>query len=137
MEISGKICKSKKDRFWLAGVSFLDLLVQAETKKEIPEMVKDAVELLVDDPNFSVDVYVTGEDLFLSANDVKKLVALMLKRLRLKNELKLEDVAEALNAKSINEYAQYEQAKHLPSIEKLQQFLDAIDPERQRQPIWL
>ena len=54
-----------------------------------------------------------------------------------KNNLKLEDVAEAINAKSINEYAQYEQAKHLPSFEKFQQFLDAIDPERQRQPIWL
>jgi len=126
MEITGTIFKDNK--FWLAEVFWLDLLVQSKTKKEIPEMVKDAIELLADDSEFSVDVILKNNDLYISTNNFKRLIALILKRLRLKNKLKLEDVANLLNAKSINEYAQYEQAKHLPSIEKLDELLKAIDP---------
>ena len=126
MEITGTIFKDNK--FWLAEVFWLDLLVQSRTKKEIPEMVKDAIELLADDSEFSVDVILKNNDLYISTNNFKRLIALILKRLRLKNKLKLEDVANLLNAKSINEYAQYEQAKHLPSIEKLDELLKAIDP---------
>jgi len=43
----------------------------------------------------------------------------------------LDDVADQLHAKSINEYAQYEQGKHQPSFEKFEKLLQAIDPELQ------
>ena len=129
MKIIGKVWKSRKDQFWLAEIPFLDLLVQATSKEEIPETIKDAIELLVDDPNFLVDVTMTNNILFLDSNDPKKVIALILKRQRRKKSLKLEEVASHLNAKSINEYAQYEQGKHLPSFEKFNQLLNAIDPE--------
>jgi len=82
VEVSGKVFKDK--RFWLAEIPVLDLMVQAETKKQIPEMLQDAVELLVGDSEFSAAAYIVGDKVFLSANDVKTLLALMLKRLRVK-----------------------------------------------------
>lgn len=129
MKISGKIWKSKTSRFWLAEIPFLDLLVQAISKEEIPETIKDAIELHIDSPGFEANVSMSGNTAFIDSNDTKKLIALILRRQRSKMNLTLEEVAEHLNAKSINEYAQYEQAKHLPSLEKLEQLLKAIDPE--------
>ncbi|OGB84774.1 hypothetical protein A3F66_00760 [candidate division TM6 bacterium RIFCSPHIGHO2_12_FULL_32_22] len=126
MKINGTIFKSGK--FWLADIPSLDLIVQSKTKKEIPLMVSDAIELLIDDPNFNIKVDIEGDELYIKSNNLKKLIALILKRLRLKNRLRLEDVAKKLSAKSINEYAQYEQAKHLPSLDKLDELLKAIDP---------
>ncbi len=129
MQITGKIWKNKHDNFWLAEVPFLDVLTQAETKEETPEMVKDAIELYINDPAFLAIVTLSNNQLLIDSNNPKKLIALALKRQRQKNKLKLSDVTELLKAKSINEYAQYEQGKHLPSIEKLEELLRAIDPQ--------
>ena len=62
--------------------------------------------------------------ILLSVNNV-----MMLKSQRQKQGLTLAEVANSLNAKSVIEYAQYEQGKHLPSLEALAKFLEAIDPE--------
>jgi hypothetical protein len=129
MKIIGKVWKSETDKFWLAEIPSLDLMVQAARKKEIPDMVKDAVELLIDDSAFSATVTMIDDFVFLDANDTKKLIALILKRQRQKKHLNLEEVASHLQARSINEYAQYEQGRHLPSFEKFEQLLKAIDPE--------
>lgn len=129
MKIVGKVWKSEQDKFWLAEIPSLDLMVQSTRKKEVPEMIKDAVELLVDDPAFSVKATMMDDFVFLDANDTKKLIALILKRQRQKKHLNLEEVATHLQARSINEYAQYEQGRHLPSFEKFEQLLKAIDPE--------
>lgn len=131
MKIEGKVWKSRTDSFWLAEVPFLDILTQAETKEETPAMVKDAIELYVNDPTYFVDVTLINNQLLIDSNDSRKLIALALKRQRQKNKLKLSDVTEHLGAKSINEYAQYEQGKHLPSLEKLEELLRAIDPRLQ------
>ncbi len=128
MKIAGKIWKSNKDEFWLAEIPFLDLMVQATSKEEIPETIKDAIELFVENPGFAVDVSVSDSIVFISSNDAKQLIALILRRQRQKMSLNLEEVAQHLQAKSLNEYAQYEQSKHLPSIEKFEQLLKAIDP---------
>jgi predicted RNase H-like HicB family nuclease len=128
MNISGKVWKSRKDESWLAEVPLLDVMTQAESKEEIPEMVKDAIELLVDDASFIITVTMDQGLVCVESSDPKKLIALMLRRQRLKRNLKLEEVASHLRAKSINEYAQYEQGKHLPSFAKLEQLLKAIDP---------
>ncbi len=128
MIVSGNVWKSRKDQFWLAKIPLLNLMVQAESKEEIPEMVKDAIEALVNDPAFLIDSTIAGRDVFVESNDDKKLMGLILKRQRLKNKMKLEDVQTRLNAKSINDYAQYEQGKHVPGFDKLEQLLKAIDP---------
>ncbi len=128
MKIVGKVWKSEDRKFWLAEIPALDLMTQAKSKKAIPEMIKDAVELLMDDSSFSVKVTAFDDFVFLDANDTKKLIALILKRQRQKNHLNLEEVATHLRARSINEYAQYEQGRHLPSFDKFEQLLKAIDP---------
>jgi hypothetical protein len=128
MKIAGKVWKSRKDQFWLAQIPLLSLMVQAETKEEIPSMAKDAIELLVNDPKFVVEATLSGKSLFIESNNDKKLMGLILKRQRRKNNLSLEDVQANLGAKSINEYSQYERGKHLPSFDKFEQLLKAIDP---------
>lgn len=128
MKIAGRVWKSKKDTLWIVEVPFLDFMTQATTKEEIPEMVKDAIELLIDDPSFSVNVTVIDNTVLIKSNNQKKLMALILKRQRIRCRLKLEDVAVQLKAKSINDYAQYEQGKHMPSFEKFEKLLKAIDP---------
>jgi hypothetical protein len=129
MKIEGKIWKSDKSDFWLAEVPLLDFMTQAEIKEDVPAMVKDALESLVDDPTFSVTASLSDNHLFIDTNDPKTLVSLLLKRQRNKMGLTQQKVAENLGSKSINDYAQYEHAKHMPTIERLEELLRAIDPK--------
>ncbi|HXW53405.1 MAG TPA: helix-turn-helix transcriptional regulator [Myxococcota bacterium] len=129
MKIAGRLWKSRKSDFWLAEVAILDLATQAKTIEEIPDMVKDAIEGLVDAKKFKVEVQRRKNDIFIESNDPKLLTALILKRQRTRQRLTLEEVTANLGAKSINEYAQYERGKHLPSLEKLENLLKAIDPK--------
>lgn len=131
MKLAGKIWKSRSSGLWLVEFSLLDLVTQAKTKEGIPEMVKDAVELLVDDKHFFVEVSLYKNFAYLEASDQKKLIALILKRQRRRRKLTLEEVARHLNARSINEYAQYENGEHQPSFEKFEKLLRAIDPALQ------
>lgn len=80
MKLGGKVWKTKKDSLWLAEIPFLNLMVQAQTKDEVPEMVKDAIELLIDSSAFSVKVELLDNALLLQAEDSKKLIALGFKR---------------------------------------------------------
>jgi predicted RNase H-like HicB family nuclease len=56
MKIVGKFWKHPGDKLWLIEIPSLDFMTQARTKKEIPEMVKDALELLIEDTRFHVTV---------------------------------------------------------------------------------
>ncbi len=123
MIIRGTMWKSSESQGWLVEVPLLDVMTQAESKEEVPEMVKDAIESLVYEPDFYVDVVYQDSILFIKPSIPKKLVAFLLKQQRLRRRLTLEEVTSNLNAKSINEYAQYEQGKHMPSFENLEQLL--------------
>jgi transcriptional regulator with XRE-family HTH domain len=56
------------------------------------------------------------------------MIALMLKRQREAHRLTLLEVARHLGQKSPNAYARYEQRKSLPTMDKLNRLLKAIDP---------
>ncbi len=129
MMIHGVMWKCGDEPGWLADVPLLDFMTQAESKDEVPEMVKDAIESMMYDSEFYVDVTYKDNTLFIVPNIPKKLVAFLLKRQRLRRRLTLEEVTANLHARSINDYAQYEQGKHMPSLEKLEQLLKAIDPQ--------
>jgi predicted RNase H-like HicB family nuclease len=129
MKIAGKAWKSRKNDYWLVEVPILDLVTQAESPDEITEMVKDAIECLVNRKKFKVSVEKRKNEIFVESNDPKLLMSLILKRQRAKQHMTLEEVTINLGAKSINEYAQYEKGKHLPSLEKLESLLKAIDPK--------
>ncbi len=80
MVLEGYAFKSDDGQAWLAEVPCLDLMTQADTLSEVPEMVKDAIELHVDDPLFEVEVHVSTNQLLISANNPKKLIGLIRER---------------------------------------------------------
>lgn len=123
---NGKVLK--KDKFWLVEIPALNVVTQGRSKKNALFMIKDAIEELVNEKSFRIKVVPTENknEFVIYANDVAPLVALMLKRQRAKNGLSLADMQERLHAKSRNAYAQYEQGKSVPSVQKFVEFLNAM-----------
>lgn len=123
---NGKVWK--EDKFWLVEIPALDVMTQGRSKKNALFMIKDAIEELVDEKGFQVKVVPAENknEFIIYANDVAPLVALMLKRQRAKNGLSLADMQERLHAKSRNAYAQYEQGRSVPTVQKLVEFLSAM-----------
>ena len=58
------------------------------------------------------------------------MVRLLLRRQREKSGLSLADVANRLGAKSRNAYARYERGTSVPTIEKLDELLQAVSPDQ-------
>ncbi len=80
MTIKGCIFKSDDGKAWLAEVPCLDLMTQGDTQAEVSEMVKDAIELHVNNPGFEVEVHLADNQLTICANDSKKLIGLVRER---------------------------------------------------------
>lgn len=125
MQIEGKIYKDGKQ--WLVEVPILDVMTQGKTRKQALNMIIDAISLLVEQKRFVKLVQTSSDAFLLSCDDTKKLLAIILKRQRLKNDLTLEEMAEQLKVKSKNTYAQYEQGRSEPSLSQMQKILRAID----------
>ena len=95
-------------------------------------MIKDLVETMASEPDFEVTVHPGSEDRFeIGANDVRTLVALLLRRQREKRGISLAEAAKLLEQKSRNAYARYEQGQTVPTIEKLEKLLKAIAPDQE------
>ncbi len=93
-------------------------------------MAKDAIESLLEKKEFRVRIHPTeGETFTIESNNPTAFIAFMLKRQRQFRGLSLRDMATRLNSKSPNAYAQYEQGKVKPSMDKLVELMQAIDPE--------
>lgn len=127
MKFQGKAFKNGK--FWLADIPFLELMTQGRTKKELLLMVEDLFVTLADKKGFEVNVKCTKDGILeIGSNDNKVMVGLLLKRKRQLNNLTIQQVAERMGSTSKNAYARYEQGKTLPSINKLQDLLNATGP---------
>lgn len=123
---NGKVWKEKKH--WLIEIPALNVMTQGRSKTNALFMIKDAIEELVNEEDFRVKV-VPGErkgEFIIYANDATPLVALLLKRQRMKKGLSLADMQRRLHAKSRNTYAQYEQGRSAPTVQKLVEFLSAM-----------
>jgi transcriptional regulator with XRE-family HTH domain len=57
-------------------------------------------------------------------------VALLLRRQRERQGLTLAEAAKRMGQRSRNAYARYEQGKAVPTVEKLEQLLEAIAPDQ-------
>ena len=129
MRFSGSIYKDGK--FWLAEIPILDLMTQGKTKKEAYEMVADMLESLVNKEDFKVKVYKGKKDSFeVGSSEPKHMVSLLLQRKRELSGLSLAQVATKLGMKSRNTYARYEQGRSVPSVEKLNELLNAVCPQK-------
>jgi hypothetical protein len=105
-------------------------MTQGKTRREAHMMLEDLVETMVDSPGFKARVYPQSDDrLELGSNNVKLLVALLLRRQREKRGITLAEAARRLDQKSRNAYARYEQGQAAPTVEKLEELLTAIAPD--------
>jgi hypothetical protein len=128
MRFSGKIYKDGK--FWLVEIPILDLMTQGRTKKEAYEMVSDMLESLVSKDGFKIEVYKGKKDNFeVGSPESKHMVSLLLQRKREISGLSLAQVASRLGMKSRNTYARYERGYSVPSVEKLNELLNAVCPQ--------
>ena len=90
-------------------------------------MVEDWFESMVDEPGFAAKAHRAGEARFeISASDLGPMISLLLQRQRQRSGLSLAEVAERLGAKSRNAYARYERGDSMPSVEKLDELLQAV-----------
>ena len=124
----GKI--TRKDASGFHGVLIPDLGVftQGKNLKDCLKMAKEAVDLTYD---VQSQVLSSGQTtFFVSANDSKKLIAGFLQTMRSNAGLSISEVAHRMGAKSKNSYAQYEQGKALPSLDKLDQLIRAMNPDQ-------
>ena len=90
-------------------------------------MIVDAIETLVNKPNFSVQLFPGKGGYFeIGTSDESALTAFLLRRERMKSGLTLAEVARKLGSKSLNAYARYEQGRTAPTVSKLSQLLSAV-----------
>ncbi|MDO8494412.1 MAG: type II toxin-antitoxin system HicB family antitoxin [Deltaproteobacteria bacterium] len=121
---------SKEGKWWAVCIPALRVYTQGKSKKDALFMAKDAVELLIDRAGFTAEARLLSNNQFVlwaakSKND-RYLVALLLKKQRAKYGLSLQQVADRLGV-SVNAYAQYEQARAVPSIAKIEEFIHAMN----------
>jgi len=115
----------------LAEVPVFDAMTQGRTRKEALTMIADWFVVMADRDRFSVKVHPVGGSRFdVGSDDVRTMISLLLRRQRLKSGLSLAQAAERLGAKSRNAYARYEQGLSVPTVEKLDELLHAIAPDR-------
>jgi DNA-binding XRE family transcriptional regulator len=92
-------------------------------------MAQDLIETMADTRGFRATVFPTGGEGFeVGANRLNVFLALLLRRQRERHGLTLAQAAERLGQRSKNAYARYEQGKSMPTVEKLEQLLQAIAP---------
>jgi hypothetical protein len=132
LAISGHLEPPKKrgEKWWGVDIQALGIHTQGKNKKDCYEMAKDAVETLFDGKDIVLGIEALGEtDFLVSVKMTEELLALILRRLRATSGLKIMDIAKKMGSHSPNAYAQYEQGKAMPSMEKLSEILEAINPK--------
>jgi predicted RNase H-like HicB family nuclease len=130
MRFEGRVWKDKGSKYWLVEVPLLDVMTQGTSKDEAYFMIADTIECLINKKGFKVDVRPVDSGSFtVGASNESAMIALMLKRQREAHRLTLAEVARRLGQKSPNAYARYEQGKSLPTVEKLNKAMKAINPE--------
>ena len=125
MRFAGRSFKSGK--YWAVEVPILDVYTQGRSLKDAHAMIADAIKALVNHPGFLVKVFEGKNGEFeIGASDEGALIALFLRRARIRSGLTLAEVAARLGEKSINGYARYEQGRAIPSIKKLSQLFAVV-----------
>lgn len=128
MRFSGKLYQDGE--FWLAEIPILDVMTQGFSKEGAVEMVADLIQTMINEEGFQADVYLGSDNVFeVGSTNPKPMISLLLQRKRELSGLSLSQAAERLGASSRNAYARYEQGRTVPSIEKLNELLRAINPD--------
>ena len=104
--------------------------IAMQIEKDACEMAKEAIELVVDLDGFKVTIEPgQNNDFFIIPNNIGPILAMILRQKRIYNGLSIRDVASRLGQSSSNSYGRYENGKSIPTIEKFDELLAAIDPD--------
>jgi hypothetical protein len=129
MRFHGKLRRDGK--WWLAEVPVFDAMTQGRTRKEAFGMIADWFATMVDRKDFALQIYsARGDEFEVASDDARAMISLLLQRQRQKSGFSLAQVARRLGAKSRNAYARYERGASVPTVEKLDELLRAIAPDR-------
>ena len=129
MRFHGKVYRSGKH--WIVDVPIFDATTQGRSRKEALEMIVDWFHSLVNRKGFAVRVHQAADgEIEVASDDMRAMVSLLLQRQRQKSGLSLAQVSERLGARSRNAYARYEQGTTAPTVEKLDELLRAVAPNR-------
>jgi predicted RNase H-like HicB family nuclease len=130
MTFEGRVTAPKKgERYWEVRIPALGVFTQGKSEKDAYAMAADAIETLVEQEGFRVEVAPLGGRRFIvSANDPTPLIARWLHRLRVERGLSIRQAAERLGSDSPEAWARYESGRTSPTVEKLSELLRAIDP---------
>lgn len=129
MKLKGKLINEKEGGYSIT-VESVGAFTQGETKKEALQMIKEAIELMINRDNFQIQITVfSGNTFYIEANQPYILFALWLRQNRIKQGLTLEDMRKKMGAKSKNEYAKYEKGINQPSLEKIEKLIKAVKPK--------
>ena len=117
----------------MARVPIFDAMTQGRSRKEALEMIEDWFVTMIDRKGFALEIHggLTGDEFEVSSEDARSMISLLLQRQRQKSGLSLAEVAQRLGARSRNAYARYEQGVSIPTVEKLDELLRAIAPNRE------
>ena len=124
----GRITKKDKSGFHGVLIPDLGIFTQGKDTEDCLRMATEAVDLICDVK--SKILRSSKTTFFVSADDSKKLVGGFLQTMRSNSGLSISEVAARLGSKSKNSYAQYEQGRVLPSIDKLDQLIRAMNPDQ-------
>ncbi len=128
MRIHGTI--EREGRWHAVAIPALGVYTQGRTHVDALRMAKDAVELTVDRSGVRVIAEDAPGGLTVRTDPPAAIVGLLLRRRRQEAGLSLPEVARRLGQRSPNAYARYEQGGSMPTIEKLDKLLTALDPHR-------
>lgn len=131
MNFEGRVSPPKKgEKYWEVKIAELGVFTQGKSEKDAYAMAADALETLVDEKGFRVEVTPLGGGRFLAtAGDPTPLIARWLYRLRVKNGLTIRQAAARLGSPHPEAWARYESGRVSPTLEKLSELLRAIEPE--------
>jgi len=127
MVVSGKLWK--EGNMWVIEIPLLSVVTQGTSKKDAYEMIVDALKSLINKRNCKIKVIEYGKSVFAIVAQDKILIPFILKRRRLISGLTQAQVTKRLGLKSVNSYAQYEQAAVTPTVAKMIVFLKAMEPK--------
>lgn len=123
MKIIAKAHKEKKG--WSIEIPDLAAWTQGDTKAEAVDMVASLVDEMAE-KELGTTAHWTDDHIEINCTDAAGLVALILRQRREASGLTLKQVAAKLHMKSANAYARYEQGRSVPTLNKLDELLQAV-----------
>ena len=129
MKIEGRLEKKPGERVWGVSIPEIGIFTQGKSKSDAYKMAKEAIELVVELNDFEVSIEPSSNNnFFIVPNNIGPILSMILRQKRIDNGLSIRDIANRMGQSSPNSYGRYESGKSIPTIEKFDELLTAIDP---------